>query len=294
MSVVVGHKSTIEKLKSILTKDRHPQALLFVGREGIGKKRVGVLSAALFLCEKGGCLECRTCKRVIKSIKEGASLHPDFRLEKVDKGKKSITIDQIRAIKEWAYTAPMEASRKIALIDDAHLMNVHAANAFLKTLEEPPENTLFILVTSEPSMLLPTIVSRCQVIRFSPLNKDEVEEICAREGVKEEVKELCVDIGSLMFLRVKPEELKVARELAQRFLTSPSLELMAQEKVWKDQSFFMLVLMLLRKELNRRLKSNPEKKLWDFHRRLAEVERLALSSTVNLRSLWDYLLLRVA
>ena len=285
MSYVVGHKRNIELLKKILTGPKRPHALLFVGREGIGKKRVAILCGAMFLCEKKeGCLSCRHCKRVLEGV------HPDFRLE-APKGKRAILIDQIRELKEWAFMAPMEGRGKVAVVDDAHLMNQQAANAFLKTLEEPPENTLFILITSEPSMLLPTIVSRCQTIRFSPLSREEVEEICEREGVQGEIRKTCVETGSLMFLGVREEQIERARALADRMLQSPSLRMMGEGEAFKDQKSFMLLLFWLRRELNKRLAKTNSGRLWELHRRMKEVERLAYSSNVSPRSLYDYLLM---
>ncbi len=294
MEFVVGHRGVIERLRKVLVEgDRYPHSLLFVGREGIGKRRVAVLASAFFLCPNGGCLECRTCRRILRSAEEGVSLHPDFRFESLAAGKKSISIEQMRALKEWAYTTPMEGGRKAAVVDDAHLMNVHAANALLKTLEEPPEGTLFILVTSEPSMLPSTIVSRCQMVRFTPLTKEEVEEVCERKRVPERIKELCVEIGSLRFIDVPPEEVKAAEELVERFMKDPSLKLMSEE-IWREERSFLLFLMLLRKRLNSLLLKRSSRKLWELHRRLVEVEKLVSSSNVSLRSLYDYLLMRVA
>ncbi len=285
---VVGHQRTIERLRRLLAGERVPHALLFVGREGIGKRRVALLSACIYLCSSGGCLECRTCKRVLSLA------HPDVRMEGPE-GKRGILIRQIRELREWAHMAPMEGSRKVAIIDDAHLMGSEAANAFLKTLEEPPEGTLFILVTSEQSKLLPTIVSRCQIVRFSPLKKEEVEEICQRERVEEEVKRLCIETGSMMFLSASPEVVRAAREVAEEMLNSPSLRLMAREEVWKNPEGFRLFLLILRRELNRRLMKSPwDTRIQRLSQRLLEVERLAYTSNVSPRSLYEHLVLEVA
>ena len=288
MSYVVGHRDVIERLRGVLTGERYPHALLFVGREGIGKKRVALLSAAMFLCSRGGCESCRVCKKVFSGV------HPDVRLE-YPKGKRSILIDQVRELKEWAFMTPMEGERKVAIIDDAHLMKTEAANALLKTLEEPPDGTLFILVTSEPSRLLPTIVSRCQIVRFTPLKREEVDEICEREGVEEEIKDLCQETGSLMFLSIDPQGVKLAKETVRRLLSSPSLRLMGEEQIWKDQKLFNLFLYLLRRELNRCLRTARDGDRYQrFHQRLLEVERLFYSSNVNPRSLFEYLILEAA
>ncbi len=283
---VVGHREVVQRLKRLLGGGRFPHSLLFVGREGIGKKRVAHVASAFYLCPEGGCLKCRHCKRALSGV------HPDMRVE-LPRGE-SILIEQVRSLKEWAHLAPMEGERKVAVIDDAHLMNPAAANAFLKTLEEPPEGTLFILITSEQSRLLPTIVSRCQTVRFSPLTKEEVRLICEREGAPERVKRLCVETGSLMFLRVGEEEIERAQEAARNLVEGPSPSLL-QCQVWKQRTSFLLFLYLARRLLNERMRaSGLNLRLWEMHRRLLEVEKLYYSSNVSLRSLYDYLVLRAA
>ncbi len=274
MSYVVGHKRVLELLKRLLTGSKFPHALLFVGREGIGKKRVAHVAASYFLCKKGGCLSCRDCKRVLEG------LHPDFRLE-APKGKGGgILIEQIRELRDWAFMAPMEGERKVAVLDDAHLMRPEAANALLKTLEEPPEGTLFILVTSEQSKLLPTIVSRCQIVRFHPLSRQEVEEVCERIGVPEEVKRFCAEAGTLRFASVMPSQIETAKRAAETLLKNPSLKLLAMEEVWSQETTFSIFLFLVRKKLNGLLRKGWNERLWDLHRGLLEVERLFYGSNL--------------
>ena len=159
------------------------QSYLFAGREGVGKYLVARWFAAGLLCSSQGerpCLSCPSCSRVEKGV------HVDLKEIAPEKGM--ISIDTIREAQNWLYLKPMEGKRKALLIDDAHTMNIPAANAFLKTLEEPPASAVILLITANPLWLLPTIRSRCQVVRFSPLSSAEVKEVLKRRG---EDTELC-------------------------------------------------------------------------------------------------------
>jgi DNA polymerase-3 subunit delta' len=120
----------------------------------------------------GACLACR---------KIGGDLHPDV-VEVRPEGKTVITIDQIREVTGRATLRPYEGRRPVWILDPADRMQEPAANALLKTLEEPAGASLFVLVTAAPSALLPTILSRCQVVRFDPLGEAHLREILARHG----------------------------------------------------------------------------------------------------------------
>jgi DNA polymerase-3 subunit delta' len=125
--------------------------------------------AASFFCRKWGCGVCSTCKRVLKE------LHADFHSVKAEEGRRDILIGQIRDLCRKIATKPFEADRRAAIIDNADRMNEEAQNAFLKSLEEPPPNSLIILVSSLPGYLAPTIRSRCQRFRFGRLSQEEME-----------------------------------------------------------------------------------------------------------------------
>ena len=105
---------------------------------------------------------CRRCAHCIKASRE---IHPDITVISCKRDKKEITVDQIRELKKDVIIIPNEADKKAYIINDAHLMNTNAQNAFLQILEEPPAHAVFILKTDAPSQLLPTIRSRCLVIR---------------------------------------------------------------------------------------------------------------------------------
>jgi DNA polymerase-3 subunit delta' len=121
------------------------------------------------------CGVCVACRKI------GGDFHPDV-VEVRPEGKTVITIDQIREVTGRATLRPYEGRRPVWILDPADRMQEPAANALLKTLEEPAGASLFVLVTAAPSALLPTILSRCQVVRFDPLGEAHLREILARHG----------------------------------------------------------------------------------------------------------------
>jgi len=148
-------------LKGILKTGRIANAYLFIGPSGIGKKFAAIQFAKALNCKKGGCEECSAC------IKIGELSHPDVHLIIPDPNKDSISIDQMRNMQREAYLKPFLEKFKVYVIEEAGRISEEAANSLLKILEEPPGDTIFILTTSSPQDLLPTIISRCQIIRFT-------------------------------------------------------------------------------------------------------------------------------
>lgn len=133
-------------------------AFLFSGPDGVGKRDAAIAFAAGLCCEDDGCGSCETCRRVREGI------HPD--VEVVVPDGTFIRVDQIREINHDVALRPFESRARVYLLFEAEAMNAEAANAFLRTLEEPPSFVHFILVTSWPDRLLPTVVSRCQRVPF--------------------------------------------------------------------------------------------------------------------------------
>jgi DNA polymerase-3 subunit delta' len=153
------------QLDELLVEQRLPHALLLSGADGIGKERFAKAFAARLLCQSPrdsvACGQCKSCSLL------AAGTHPDFMwltLETDDKGKtaKAIKVDQVREVVEFAAKSSQMAGWRVVVIIPAHLLNVQAANALLKTLEEPGRETALMLVTSQPLSLMPTLRSRCQ------------------------------------------------------------------------------------------------------------------------------------
>ncbi len=217
-----GHAAVLELLDRARAQDRVAHSYAFVGPSGVGKKLTAVAFAQTLLCpsrpltppsprggegsllgpspftgegrsvnsspprggeEKGegvglgGCGTCSSCRRV------AAGTHPDCRLISPD--GLTIKIEQIRELEWLAALKPHDGARKIFIVDEAERMPPVSANALLKTLEEPPDRTVLILILAQAKALPPTVISRCQIVRFAPLAEDEAVAVLRAHGVDE-------------------------------------------------------------------------------------------------------------
>jgi len=175
---LIGHERPTAILKASILHDRVAHAYLFFGEDRIGKRLAALRFAQAINCEidygPGGpdaCGACRSCRQV------EARTHPDFLLIEPDQEQANpqIKIEQIRELEQQLVYHPLVGRRKVCLIDEADRMTPGAANALLKTLEEPPDHSLLLLITSRPSALLATVRSRCQGIRFVAPARADVE-----------------------------------------------------------------------------------------------------------------------
>lgn len=157
---------------------RIAHAFLLSGPHGTGKRTCANYLTQTILCAspQAPCGQCPACKKVL------AGLHPDVHV--VGEEEKSISVDSIRALRDQLALRPFEADRHIALIPRADRMTAQAQNALLKTLEEPAGGNVFFLLTDQPGAMLPTIVSRCRRLRFSPVSVEACAEILAEKGVE--------------------------------------------------------------------------------------------------------------
>jgi len=194
---VIGHEKEKNLIRKYLDRNFTSYTFLFEGKSCIGKKLVALQTARAFLCEKKygfGCGECEDCKlvnNVISNLYEKKELNPHPNLKVITPENNQIKINQVREIIEFLKLKSEKG--KVVIIDEADKMNVESANALLKTLEEPPDKSMIILIAESQSKLLPTIVSRTQKIRFSPLTKEEIIQILELKGVdKEKAQKLAV------------------------------------------------------------------------------------------------------
>jgi len=169
---IIGQDKAINILVRTIQRGRIASSYLFAGEPGIGKKCTAITLAKALNCLTSpgdACNECPSCKKIDSGI------HPDFLLISPESGQ--IRVEEIRAIDEMLSLKAFEGRYKVVIVDDADTMNQYAANAFLKTLEEPPEESLIILVSSNPDRLPDTIRSRCSRINFTPLSSTACEKV---------------------------------------------------------------------------------------------------------------------
>jgi len=208
-SEIIGQKRVVSILSKIIKNQRIPHALLFHGPVGVGKTAVAMALAKAVLCQDADlyCDVCSDCKRVaqlthpdlvvlfptpaepkiedVKKIRESIVKNPYIRTELW--AKPSISIKAIRELKKMVSMTSYENKGRVIILIDAHRMTEEASNSVLKILEEPPKNVNLILITNKPNLLLSTIVSRCQQLKFDPLTPEEVESaLIEREQIEPE------------------------------------------------------------------------------------------------------------
>ena len=171
---ILGHEHVLGLLSQAVERGTLPQSLIFAGPSGVGKHLAAVALAQLLNCQApangDACGECAACRRIARRV------HPDVLfIEPEDSG--SIKTEQIRQAIESAGYRPFEGRRRVVVIDEADAIILNGQDALLKTLEEPPAASVFVLVTSMPDLLLPTVLSRCQRLRFGRLAPGDVAEV---------------------------------------------------------------------------------------------------------------------
>ena len=171
-------ESAVQLLGNILRRGRFPNAMLFWGPDGVGKYLTALEFAKAIHCTNmqwDACDTCPTCEK----IEHGN--HPDVRTVVPMKRSRSIANDVVEEITEAASLSPTESDRRIFILQDADRMTARAQGHFLKTLEEPPGKSLFILTTQYPGMLFVTIRSRCQSVRFRALRTETIVELLLQQ-----------------------------------------------------------------------------------------------------------------
>ncbi|MBI1321868.1 DNA polymerase III subunit delta' [bacterium] len=179
-----GHDAQVDHFRKLLKAGRLPHALLFVGPPSVGKTLFARTLAQGLLCDTNPpetiapCGHCPSCKQV------EAETHPDFIVARRPEDKSDLPIKVIREeVCAKLALKPMMGKYRVAIVEDADELTTQAANAFLKTLEEPGPGSVLILIGSNPDAQLETIVSRCQVVRFEPLSVDDIEAILKQRGL---------------------------------------------------------------------------------------------------------------
>lgn len=166
----VYHDEQLKRLIASVRSQQVQHAYVFEGAQGIGKRKAARLFAAALACENDMRAPCNTCHACVGAK---ADTNPD--IQYINAGeKKSIGVDAMRSVVTDAYIKPFESARKVYVIEDGEALTEQAQNAFLKMLEEPPEYAVFIILVTNAACLLQTVISRCSIVRFTPVARDTV------------------------------------------------------------------------------------------------------------------------
>jgi DNA polymerase III subunit delta' len=179
---IIGQNRVLENLRRMIASGSIPHALLFAGIAGVGKRTTAHAFAKALNCTQNNgnfCDACSSCR----TTEDGN--HPDC--IEIKPEKNALKIDQVRDLQQNIMFAPVRGPWRIVIFVQAESMTPGAANCLLKTLEEPPEATILVLITNTVSRLLPTVTSRCQKIIFSPLTQADIMTVLQREGVDAEL-----------------------------------------------------------------------------------------------------------
>jgi DNA polymerase-3 subunit delta' len=227
-ATIAGHQRLLALLSRAVARDTLPPSMLFAGTSGIGKRRCALAVAEVLNClaprqpdafEIDACGECASCRRIARGV------HADVVvIEPGDSG--SIKIEPVRDVIDRANYRPFEGRRRVVIIDEADALVDAAQNALLKTLEEPPPASVFILVSSMPDALLATVRSRTRPLRFGELTSSEIAGVLTRDhdytaaDARAAASEAGGSVGRA--LEASTMDLAEAREAAQRLLQQAS------------------------------------------------------------------------
>ena len=285
---ILGHENVKRGLIHATQTGHMHHAFLFVGSEGIGKGLLGKAFIQAWLCEHttseklARCKICHNCKRIANTS------HPDF-IEIIEESA-TIKIDTIRELQKRLAFPPFESARRFVMIHDIHKMQDAAANCLLKTLEEPEEHTTFILITSQIQRLLPTIISRCQVVRFAPFSVDEISHYLIEHGVSPEISGQLATLsdGSLSMAQelnqgdYKTELISTFEDILKISSTLDAFSTAAALKGKKSMSAHLLSLLLAYTRDMLILKSSPETPILLENYRSQMLTRLSKTSIQDL------------
>ncbi len=246
--MIIGHKKQWE----ILTKGKTYHAFLFSGQESLGKKKVAIEFAKFLKCQSAEkpCHKCSYCLSIEKRTSS------DFILIEPES---EIKINQIREIKRKMVLST--DSYKVTIIDRAHLMSKDSQNCFLKILEEPEKNTVFILITEYPDLLLPTVLSRIQQIKFFPVTEKELEKYISE---KEIIYFSLNKPGMAIKLNTFPEKIKEYNEMInclEKLKKSSMAERFQEAKKLSEENLsemFSIWLFYLRKKFLKECQNNED------------------------------------
>lgn len=227
-SDIIGHEDIVKHFKSSIELGKVSHAYILNGEKGVGKKTLAAVVAKSLQCESGEPDPCNTCKSCLQAE---SGNQPDIIWIKHEKPS-VISVDEIRTqILNDIDLKPYSSKYKIYIIPDAQLMNPQAQNALLKTLEEPPEYAIIMLLTNNMDKFLPTILSRCIVLNFKPVEPlDMMEYLTTQIGVDQATARFCTDfaqgnLGKAVRLAISPEYGEIKEDTVRLLRQMDSMEI---------------------------------------------------------------------
>jgi DNA polymerase III subunit delta' len=327
---VIGHDLAVAQLQRAVERGQVAHAYLFTGPAQVGKRTLALSLAQALLCTSEGqrpCGQCRACRLV------HARRHPDFltldmawqSTHLAQKGEaQSISVDAVRLMNNELMLRPHEGKWKILLVPDVHELTTAAANAFLKTLEEPPPSVVILLTSRDPELVLPTIRSRCQPLSLLPLPVELVEmTLCTRYGIEGERARLLARISggrigwalrAVEDARLMEQRKEALEALEQAMEANRALRLLQASTLSKERDVGILLtwaswwrdVLLVQSSADTAVNNVDQlsslraaaerystEQVRSFLRELQRLLHLALETNVNRQLLWEVLMLKM-
>lgn len=263
---ILGNDKIKKTLLEQINNNEIVHSYMFVGQEGIGKKIIAREFARKILCNSEKTKNCENCESCIKFRSEN---HPDFKIISPDGNY--IKIAQIRNMQEDVYKKPIVSRKKVFIIDKADLMTEEAQNSLLKTLEEPPEYIVIILILSNESLLLNTIKSRCMKMNFINLSEELIKEYINKNALIENPSENVLRLfnGSIGKIYKIKENLdlymqaeNLTKEIINKEIKSPITLLKKSEFIYKSKEYINNILeymnIIIYSEISKNIERNNE------------------------------------
>ena len=290
-SNIIGNDAMKQLLNNAINTNNLVHSYMFVGPDGIGKSLFAREFAKMLLCLGNSKAEdaCSSC------IKFNGNNHPDFRFFDSEDGK-SIKIAQIRELEEQISEKPILSERKVYVINNGDLMTVEAQNALLKTLEEPPEYAIIILVLSNESKLLNTIKSRCTTMVFQKLSNEELLQYANTQhmNINTDLLDTCDgSISKLIHLQEASESYLSLNQLIQDFSTKDIVDLWNEADIlYQSKDSISSLLDYFNIVFVKKLRDTKEEK-YITAIKIVEITKKRLSSNANYDMCIDYLLRKI-
>ncbi len=285
------------KVKGILTKSLDNKTILhsymFVGEQGVGKNIFAKQFAKKILCENYNGNECNQCKSCVEF---DSNNNPDF--AEIEPDGKVIRIEQIREMQIKVVEKPINSDKKIYIINDADLMTKEAQNCLLKTLEEPPDYIVIILVVSNESRILATIKSRCMRIIFEKISDDDIKKYltnnCGLESISSNILRMCDgSIGKCLSVANKIEDYNQLEKIFLNIDTSITKFINSADMLYKNKDNINDYLEYINVILYNKVRENENSRKYINAIKIVEQTKQRLFGNANYDMCIDYLLFNI-